>query len=92
MPWRKESQRWWRRGKAAESVGDADELAIPILVIVLAIGLAVASLYVVYIAPALFAELIVDGVLSYALFRHLRSEDSPLWVTSGYATLWCLLQ
>jgi len=32
------------------SAADADELAIPLVVIALAIGLAVASLYVVYVA------------------------------------------
>jgi hypothetical protein len=65
------------------TVGDADELAIPLVVIVLAAGLAIASFYVVYIAPVLFAELLVDGALSYALFRHLRSKDRPYWVTSA---------
>jgi hypothetical protein len=63
----------------ADTVGsavDADELAIPILGVVLAVGLAVASLYVIYIAPVLFAELLVDGALSYALYRHLRRNDS----------------
>lgn len=70
-------------GKTVGTVGDADELAIPLVVIVLAVGLAIASFYVVYIAPVLFAELLVDGALSYALFRHLRSEDRPHWVASA---------
>ncbi len=70
-------------GKAVGAVGDADELAIPLIVVILAVGLAIASLYVVYIAPVLFAELLVDGALSYALFRHLRSEDRPHWVASA---------
>jgi hypothetical protein len=70
-------------GDAASSVGDADELAIPLLAIIMAMSLALASLYVVYIAPVLFAEVLVDGALSYALFRHLRSEDRPLWLSSA---------
>jgi hypothetical protein len=74
-------------GEAASSIGDADELAIPIVAIVLAAvlatGLVLASLYAVYIAPALFAELLVDGGLSYALFRRLRSQDRPLWLASA---------
>lgn len=70
-------------GEAVGSVGDVDELVIPIVVVALAVGLALASLYVVYIAPVLFAEVLVDGVLSYALFRHLRAEERPLWLTSA---------
>jgi len=64
-------------------VGDADELAIPLLVIVFAAGLALASLYVVYVAPMLFAELLVDGALSYALYRRIKATDSPHWVESA---------
>jgi hypothetical protein len=70
-------------GDVVGTVGDADELAIPLVVIALVIGLAVASLYVVYIAPTLFAEVLVDGALSYGLFRHLGTEDRPRWLTSA---------
>ncbi len=60
------------------------ELAIPILVAVLAVGLALASLYVVYLAPALFAELLFDGVLSYGLYRHLRKADGRHWLETAF--------
>ena len=68
---------------AVGAVGDADELAIPLLVIVFAVGLALASLYVVYVAPMLFAELLVDGALSYVLYRRIKATDSPHWVESA---------
>ncbi|MFH1818540.1 MAG: hypothetical protein ABIK08_02370 [Pseudomonadota bacterium] len=68
---------------AVGAVGDADELAIPLLVIVFAVGLALASFYVVYVAPMLFAELLVDGALSYALYRRIKATDSPHWVESA---------
>lgn len=71
-------------GDAVGSVGDADELAIPLLAIALAIGLAFASLYVVYLAPALFAELLFDGVLSYTLYRRLRHADSSHWLSTAF--------
>lgn len=71
-------------GESVGKIGDADELAIPIIVIALALGLALASLYVVYIAPALFAELLVDGALSYVLFRHLRGQDPQHWLSSTF--------
>ena len=70
-------------GDALGSVGDADEFAIPLLAIVLAAGLALASLYVVYMAPALLAELLLDGVLSYSLYRHLRRGDSAHWLSTA---------
>lgn len=69
-------------GGSVGSVADADEFAIPLVAIALAIGIAVASFYVVYIAPVLFAEVLVDGALSYVLFRHLRGKDSQHWVSS----------
>ena len=69
--------------KATSAVGDADELAIPLLAIAFALGLALASLYVVYAAPMLFAELLVDGALSYALYRRIKAADSPHWLESA---------
>ncbi|WP_235580960.1 hypothetical protein [Pseudorhodoferax sp. Leaf265] len=69
-------------GNAASTAAEGDELAIPLLAIVLAVGLALASLYVVYIAPVLFAEVLVDGALSYALFRHLRGQDPAHWLST----------
>lgn len=71
-------------GDAASSSFDADELAIPLIAIALAIGLALASLYVVYLAPALFAEMLFDGVLSYTLYRRLRTADSSHWLGTAF--------
>ncbi len=64
------------------SAADADEWAIPLVAMALAIGIALASVYLVYIAPVLFAEVLVDGALSYVLFRHLRGQDPPHWLSS----------
>jgi hypothetical protein len=72
-------------GDAVGSGADADELAIPILALVLALGLALASLYVVYLAPALFAELLFDGVLSYTLYRRLRNANSSHWLSTAFS-------
>lgn len=79
--------------KTVGSVADADEMAIPLaaltFVVTMAVGMALASLYVVYIAPVLFAEVLVDGSLSYVLFRHLRRQDPRHWMSSAFArTLW----
>lgn len=70
--------------EAGGSLADSmDELAIPLAVIALAIGLAFASLYVIYIAPVLFAELVVDGALSIALYRHLSREKPSHWLVTA---------
>jgi hypothetical protein len=69
-------------GDSIGSAVEAEELAIPLVAIALAFGIALASLYVVYIAPALFAEVLVDGALSYVLFRHLRDQDPRHWLSS----------
>lgn len=71
-------------GETVGSAADADELVIPLVAIALAIGIAVASLYVVYIAPVLFAEVLVDGALSYVLFRRLRDQDRQHWLSSAF--------
>ena len=67
-------------GDSAGSGLDADELAIPLIVVGLVIGLALASFYVVYLAPSLLAELLFDGVLSFTLYRHLRGQDDSHWL------------
>lgn len=63
---------------------------IPLLLLALALGLALASLYVVYIAPTLFAELLLDAGLSAALYRRLRhAEPDGRWLrTALRRTVW----
>lgn len=67
-------------------VAEADDLAIPLLAITLVIGavigLALACFYLIYLAPILFAEVLVDGALSYALVRHLRGQSPQHWLSS----------
>jgi hypothetical protein len=76
-------------GDSTGSLLEAEELAIPIIAIVLAVGLALASFYIVYLSPTLFAELLFDGVLSYSLYRHLRSEDNSHWMSTAFVrTIW----
>src|SRR5215211_2961665 len=61
---------------AGDVLGAADELAIPLIVlaavVALALGVAFASIYVIYTAPSLLAELTVDAALSYALVRRVK--------------------
>jgi hypothetical protein len=69
------------------AIGGADEGAVPIiialLVAVAGAALFFATLYIVYLAPALFAELLVDGVLSASLYRRLRGLQTRHWLESA---------
>lgn len=67
-------------GLDASAIGESDELAIPLLVVAFVVGAVMASLYVVYLAPLLFAELLFDGVLAFTLYRHLRLTDRQHWL------------
>lgn len=83
-------------GDAGDAVGDAlgttaeaGEFAIPLAALVL-IGAAVfSSLFMIYSAPMLFAELLVDGVLSASLYRRLRGLETRHWLeTAIRRTAW----
>lgn len=75
-------------GDSVEAITDTDELAAPLLAITLVIGtvigMALACVYVVNLAPVLFAEVLVDGTLSYALVRHLRGQEPEHWLSSTF--------
>lgn len=69
------------------AVADADEFAIPLGIVLAVVAVVVtvltASLSVVYSAPVLFAELLLDGVLAATLYRRLRRLDSRHWLDSA---------
>jgi len=68
-------------------LADADEAAIPIgilfAVVAVVVTVLVASFSIVYSAPVLFAELLLDGVLAATLYRRLRRLDSRHWLQSA---------
>lgn len=68
---------------------EAEELAIPVVLLLLVASLLLSSLFIVYYAPVLFAELLVDGVLAAGLYSRLRRIDSPHWLqTALQRTFW----
>lgn len=76
-------------GDAFSAAGDADEFAIPLFLILAALALVMSSLFVVWSAPVLFAELMVDGVLAASLYRRLRGLDTTHWLeTAIRRTFW----
>ena len=73
----------------ADAASGADELAIPLIVLALVLGLLLSSLFVVYSAPILFAELLFDGVLAASLYRRLRGLEKHHWLESAIRrTFW----
>lgn len=70
-------------GDALGAAAEAEELAIPLVVLVLGAAMVCASLFVIYAAPALFAELLLDGVLAATLYRRLRRLERRHWLETA---------
>lgn len=70
-------------GDALGAAAEAEELAIPLVVLILVIVMVASSAFVVYSAPTLFAELLVDGVLSASLYRRLRGLETRHWLETA---------
>lgn len=66
-------------GVAAE----AEDFAIPLMVLVVTAAIVCSSLFIIYSAPILFAELLVDGVLSASLYRRLRGLETRHWLETA---------
>jgi hypothetical protein len=64
-------------------VAHADEGAIPLAVLLLALGIVFSSLFVVWSAPILFAEILVDALLAAGLYRRLRGLDPSHWMVAA---------
>lgn len=76
-------------GDALGSAAEAEEFAIPLVVLVLVGIAAFSSVFMIYSAPSLFAELLVDGVLSASLYRKLRGIKTRHWLeTAVRRTAW----
>ena len=54
-----------------------------LLAIIALLGAAIAALYVVYIAPALLAEILLDGVLLAGLYERVKSIEHRHWLRSA---------
>ena len=62
---------------------DLDEGWWILLAIVALLGAAIAAVYVVYIAPALLAEILLDGVLLAGLYERVKSIEHQHWLRSA---------
>lgn len=69
--------------EAASIATEADEFAIPVIALLFLLGLLLSSFWVVYAAPILFAELLVDGVLAASLYKRLRGLQARHWLETA---------
>lgn len=80
-------------GEAFGACAQAEEAAVPLMVI-LALIIGLFSIFIltfslVFSAPVLFSELLVDGMLSVSLYRRLKGIDSRHWLESAIKrTFW----
>jgi hypothetical protein len=76
-------------GDAVSSAAEAEEFAIPLVILVLLGIVLVASLWAMVAVPILMAELLLDGVLAGILYRRLRRLEAERWLESTIqVTLW----
>lgn len=71
-------------GDALGTAAEAEEFAIPLVVLILIGAMLFSSLFMIYSAPILFAELLVDGVLSASLYRRLRGLETRHWLETAF--------
>lgn len=71
---------------ALEAVTEPE--AIPFAVILFFVTLLFSSLFMVHSAPLLFAELVVDGVLSASLYHRLRGLSPSHWLETAISRTW----
>ena len=57
-----------------------DDAVLPLLFVIAVVAVACASLWVIFSAPTLFAELALDGALSATLYRRLRGIEQRHWL------------
>lgn len=69
---------------ALGTVAEAEEFAIPLVFLILIGAMLFSSLFMIYSAPVLFAELLVDGVLSASLYRRLRGLETRHWLETAF--------
>jgi hypothetical protein len=68
---------------------DGDEILLPLIVVLVSLvaALSVAS-YVIWIAPSLLAEVLVDGAIMTGIYRRLRDQETPDWVSGVVRRTW----
>lgn len=67
---------------------DLDEGWLVVLGLLAILGAAAAGVYVIYSAPALLAEILLDSLLLAGLYRKVRSVEPRHWLVSAFRLTW----
>ena len=67
---------------------DLDDGIIVVVPAVAALAAALASMYVIYVAPALFAELLLDGIVVTALYHRIQRVERRHWLRCVIRRTW----
>lgn len=67
---------------------DLDELLVVIVALAAVLAGLIASLYIVFSSPALFAEVLLDGALSVGLYKRLKKLEQRHWLQSAIKKTW----
>ena len=73
-------------GSASATVGfdlDLEEGWLIVIAIAALVGGLIASFYIIYIAPALLAEILVDGALVAGLYRRVKRIEQRHWLRAA---------
>ena len=62
---------------------DLEEGWFLVIAIIVLIGALIASLYIIYIAPLLLAEILIDGVLLVGLYKRVKHIDQQHWLRAA---------
>jgi membrane protein implicated in regulation of membrane protease activity len=65
--------------------GDGAIIIVPVAAVLVAV---LASLYVIYAAPALFAELLLDGLVVTALYKRMKKVERRHWLRCVVRRTW----
>ena len=74
------SSSWW---SGIDFDLDLEEGWFLVLAIIVLIGALIASLYIIYMAPLLLAEILIDGVLLAGLYKRVKHIDQQHWLRAA---------
>lgn len=74
------SSSWW---SGIDFDLDLEEGWFLIIAVIVLIGALIASLYIIYIAPLLLAEILIDGVLLVGLYKRVKHIDQRHWLRAA---------
>ncbi|MGH9961117.1 MAG: hypothetical protein ACREBC_29015 [Pyrinomonadaceae bacterium] len=70
-------------GLSVDGAFDLDEGFLVVLAVLAVVAGLLASLYIVYIAPALLAEILVDGILVASLYKRVKGIERRHWLRAA---------